>query len=287
MGSSEIKITYETLYELLRREKSRDTLQELSSSFSIDVISYLKEKIKILNDKGKQKDLFSMSEKENTEKQINNMKNILSKLYDIREKKIINMAVNKSMTESNLIDTSNLLETEEMMYNDLIMVLSKYRKSILHNVLVANSEINITSEAIKAEKKIIDDKNHQDHKGQFVSASDYSSSKSKEYGISNTHNIENNNVDNGLDRDSISAQEKRPIETIIKGQYDQSDTEQKIRLIRFLSFIPKFYGKDGEIYGPFEEEDIANLPAEIADILIIKSRAEAIDDKEGQSNQNI
>ncbi|MFH1052810.1 MAG: hypothetical protein V1740_00160 [Candidatus Woesearchaeota archaeon] len=286
MGSSEIKITYETLYELLRREKSRDTLQELSSSFSIDVINYLKEKIKILNDKGKQKDLFSMSEKENTEKQINNMKNILSKLYDIREKKIINMAVNKSMTESNLIDTSNLLETEEMMYNDLIMVLSRYRKSILHNVLVANSEININFNGNGTGKKIIDDKHHKDNNGQFVSASDYSSPKSKYYGISNTHNIENNNVDNS-DRGSISAQGQRPVGTNIGLDNSQSEIGQKIKLIRFLSFIPKFYGKDGEIYGPFEEEDIANLPAEIADILITKSRAEAIDDKEGQSNQNI
>ena len=40
--------------------------------------------------------------------------------------------------------------------------------------------------------------------------------------------------------------------------------------------MPKFVGRDLEVYGPFEEEDIANLPGEIADILILKNRAEEI-----------
>lgn len=45
-------------------------------------------------------------------------------------------------------------------------------------------------------------------------------------------------------------------------------------LVRFVHPVPKFLGKDLEIYGPFEAEDIANLPRQIADILILKGRAE-------------
>ena len=50
--------------------------------------------------------------------------------------------------------------------------------------------------------------------------------------------------------------------------------ENKSQKIRFLDAVPKFIGKDLEEYGPFEKEDVANLPSEIADVLINKERAE-------------
>ena len=55
-------------------------------------------------------------------------------------------------------------------------------------------------------------------------------------------------------------------------------TEEKknAKIIRFLNHVPKFVGKELEDYGPFEEEDIANLPSEIADVLISKGSAEEI-----------
>ena len=46
--------------------------------------------------------------------------------------------------------------------------------------------------------------------------------------------------------------------------------------IKFLSSVPKFVGRELEIYGPFQPEDIANLPKPIADVLIMKGRAEQI-----------
>lgn len=48
------------------------------------------------------------------------------------------------------------------------------------------------------------------------------------------------------------------------------------KLIRFLSAVPQFMGNDMREYGPYEEEDIAKLPNEIADVLIGKERAEEI-----------
>ena len=48
------------------------------------------------------------------------------------------------------------------------------------------------------------------------------------------------------------------------------------KLVRFTHAVPKFVGKELEEYGPFEEEDIANLPIDIAQILIDKGRAEEI-----------
>lgn len=45
-------------------------------------------------------------------------------------------------------------------------------------------------------------------------------------------------------------------------------------LVRFTHAVPKFIGKELEIYGPFESDDMANLPRQIADILVAKGRAE-------------
>ena len=48
------------------------------------------------------------------------------------------------------------------------------------------------------------------------------------------------------------------------------------KLVRFLTHVPKFVGPELEEYGPFESEDIANLPAEIAEVLIDKGKVEEI-----------
>ncbi len=55
---------------------------------------------------------------------------------------------------------------------------------------------------------------------------------------------------------------------------ENSESERKTKLVRFLHAVPKFVGSELEIYGPFDQEDIANLPREIADVLIAKGRAE-------------
>lgn len=47
-------------------------------------------------------------------------------------------------------------------------------------------------------------------------------------------------------------------------------------MVRFTHAVPKFLGSELEVYGPFEEEDIANLPVDIAELLISKERVEEI-----------
>ena len=56
----------------------------------------------------------------------------------------------------------------------------------------------------------------------------------------------------------------------------KTEDNNKLKLIRFLTEIPKFIGTDLNIYGPFEREDLANLPKDIAKTLIEKKRAEEI-----------
>ena len=46
---TEVIITYDTLYEILRREKTRQELQDLNKTFFKDVTKYIEEKSSILN----------------------------------------------------------------------------------------------------------------------------------------------------------------------------------------------------------------------------------------------
>ena len=209
----EINITYETLFELLRREKNRDDLQELQVTFFKEVIEYLGERQRMFDETSHKEDLFSATEREKTMTQLGNVKKIVKELYDRREKKIISMALNKSRTGSNIIDTSKLLAEESKFYNTLVAALNNYREGVLMNVLSLKEPLieEIKSAAPEAEKKE-------------------------------------------------------------EGKAD----EKLIKMLRFLNPIPKFVGKELEVYGPFEEDDMASLPTAIADLLIQKGRAEEI-----------
>lgn len=134
MEEKEIVLTYETLYEALRKEKSRDELQKLDASFYKDVLTYLKEKQKTHDDNIAKNDIFSQSESEKTQTQIVNIKKLIKEIYGMRERKIINMALNKSRTQSNIIDTSSLLPEERSFYNSTLSVLDQYRNGVLMKI---------------------------------------------------------------------------------------------------------------------------------------------------------
>ena len=50
----------------------------------------------------------------------------------------------------------------------------------------------------------------------------------------------------------------------------------KNKLVRFLQSVPQFLGEDLNTYGPYEAEDIANLPMRVSEVLIKNKRAEEI-----------
>ena len=113
MAEKEINITYETLFELLRREKNREELQKLDKSFYQDVVSYLKGKEEAIEQLKTKQDLFVGEEKAKAEKQLENIRKILKEFYDKREKKIIEMTMDASRTSSIAIDTSAMLQEEK------------------------------------------------------------------------------------------------------------------------------------------------------------------------------
>jgi DNA replication initiation complex subunit (GINS family) len=216
--NKEVNITYETLFEILRREKDKEELQKLSDGFFDDVIAYLEEKNISTNDMT----LQSFEDKRKLE--IENIRRILKDLYERREKKIVNLALNISRTKSNLIDTSALLKEEKGLFDCLIKGLDCGREEILNKLLDSKAP---SFEEPKIEKPAEEDKEPE----------------------------------------------------VSPGLKPEVKEQKSTKMIRFVNAVPKFVGKDLEEYGPFDEEDVANLPAELANVLIGKGRAEEIEEQ--------
>ncbi len=214
-----INVTYETLFEFLVREKNRAELQKLEPQFFNNLVEYLKEKQSILN--REHLDVFSEEEKEKTGQQLRNIKRVIKELYERREKKILNIALIKSRTGSDVIDTSALMEEEKRFFESVVATLDTYRNDILFNLVNAK------------------------------------------------HPVMNKPAEN------MEKSEKAAMPVAA-----QPETKKEVRdtkTVRFISAVPKFLGKELEVYGPFEEEDVASLPGDVADVLISKGRAEEID----------
>lgn len=144
-------ITYESIYEVLRKEKYESEMQKLSPNFFSEVINYLKEKKSILDSQKSQDSIFS-KEAEKTEKQLQNVKKLLRELYDRRENKIVQMALFTSRTGIPA-DTPNLLKEEEEFYKSLATVLGDCRKGILDSLLALKNPQIIAPKDIKTENK--------------------------------------------------------------------------------------------------------------------------------------
>ena len=190
-----VTVTYDSIFEMLMREKGRDELQKLSPDFFSDVLRYMAEKKKAASTQ--LADTFSLEEKERAARQFQNVSQMLTELYDRREKKILNMSLIKSRTGADIVDIEPLLGEEKMFFDAIVAQLDYYRNRILHRILNADSS-----------------------------------------------------------------------------QAGKNEVKEDTKVVRFLHPVPKFVGKELEVYGPYVEEDIAGLPAEIADVLIQKGRAE-------------
>lgn len=239
-NEKEVNINYETLFEMLRREKDKEELQKLNDSFFNDVIAYLEDKKKALNDVT----LESFDDKKRAEGEFENIRKILKDLYERREKKIVNLALNISRTKSNLIDTSALLNEEKGLFDSLMQSLDIGREHILKKLLESKAP---SFEQPKLEVPATDEKKPEEApKDESAGTSEGTQDVSRESSLSET------------------PTEETPKET------------KPTKMIRFVNAVPKFVGKELEEYGPFEEEDVANLPTELANVLIEKGRAEEI-----------
>ena len=143
-------LTFETLFELLRKEKINPELQKLEDDFYQQTVNYLKDKSTIVETEQKTESIFSADAKK-TQLQLENAKKIIKEFYEKRESKIINLAMLSSRAE--IKETGiNMLKEEKKLYKEALETLNRYRTGILQNTLTGNK---ISVKSLKAPPKDI------------------------------------------------------------------------------------------------------------------------------------
>lgn len=154
---SEGIITYDALYEILRKEKYVAELQKIDKNFFQDVIRYLRDKQTLLDSQRTKSTIFTI-EVEKTQTQLNNVRKILKELYERRENKIIQIALFASRLQEKQ-DTSAMLLEELSLYKNIQETLNSHRSGILYRLVAATQpEVPLDKpKDIKTDKRGLDE----------------------------------------------------------------------------------------------------------------------------------
>ena len=148
-------ITYDVLYELLRKEKYSTEIQKVDASFFKDVIRYLDEKESIIESQKSKESIFS-NDVQKTEKQVENIKRIIQDLYERRERKIVEVALfsaRNSKKEPEIV--SAMLPEEKLLFKRLTDNLKISKESILSNLLEGKPPEEIYKKKIENNNTLI------------------------------------------------------------------------------------------------------------------------------------
>jgi hypothetical protein len=274
-----IKVTLESLYDILRNEKKREELQLLEDTFFIDVITYMRQKKAFLETKTENDDLFSSGERDKLDYEVRSIKRILKEIYEKREKKIIDIALNRSRTGSDIIDTSSMLTEEKMFYDKVLKTLDQFRRGILLNLFNGEfptliPEYKESEEKKEAFKKFEDSSAIvADSKELEVEDSDNDSEEESSDEDENEDEKEQKQLEESGESEESGKSEK-------SGESEESEKEEqpeqekvKIKIIRPM---PSFVWKDMKVYGPYDTGEEVEIFPEVADLMVRKGRAEKV-----------
>ncbi|MBU1136403.1 MAG: hypothetical protein ABIG37_02875 [Nanoarchaeota archaeon] len=119
-------ITYNDIYEALRKEKYSDALQPLNKKFILEVAKYLEEKKEIAE---KKNDLFS-EDVLKTKKQLENAVSIFRELMLRRKKKLLNLSFVARETGVSKRDFDNMTIFEKEMFDKIIKSMEESDKAV-------------------------------------------------------------------------------------------------------------------------------------------------------------
>ncbi|MBI2135960.1 hypothetical protein HYU06_02735 [Candidatus Woesearchaeota archaeon] len=241
-AAKEVNITYETLFEMLRLEKNREELQKIDPEFFSHVLAYLREKLQVLN--ASKQSIFGDEQQENTRKQLETVKKIIKELYEKREKKIMMMALFKCREKTNVMDTSSILKEEQILFLQLVNILDSFRNSLLMNLLELKE---IGTKAVEMPQ----------HKNKGL--------------VNNNRTNTDNNIRSESSNNGANVNTQQ---ITAANENTDADASAALKLLRILEQVPQFVGTDLEVYGPFIPEDVANIPADVANLLVETGSAE-------------
>jgi len=118
-------ITYQDIYDALRKEKYSEQLQKLPQNFLEEIAAYFKEKRAIIN---KENELFS-DVVDKTKKQLDSAMAAVKELLFRRRKKILNLSIIASETGLQKKDFENMLQQERELFETVTAQLGRTEKS--------------------------------------------------------------------------------------------------------------------------------------------------------------
>src|SRR3989344_8726661 len=232
-------ISYELLFEILRREKNREDLQQLEPDFFGSVFDYLNTLYTELRQMHEEPN--SDDEIEKIQLKIQNLKKMVRDLYSRREKKLVGLAVMRSRTQQSIVNTGLLLENEKRLFDALVVLLETHKGDQL-GVLAGTVAGNVGNTG------------------------------NVENGVTATNKLPLN-MSAGVEP-SRSVPGALETSKISEPTPEVKPMVPSLVSVRFLSVVQKFVGPSLEIYGPYQEGDTAVLPAVVASILIENQKAE-------------
>lgn len=136
-------ITYNDLYEALRKERYSEQLQPLGKKLIQEVSSYLFDKKKSINEN----DVLFSDETAKIKKQIENATTIFKELMLLRKKKLLGLVFVASETGINKRDFDNMLDFEKELFDNLISSVEHAEKTLSSEFI--NSNVESPSEPMK------------------------------------------------------------------------------------------------------------------------------------------
>ena len=262
-----IKITLESLYDILRNEKKREELQLLEDTFFIDVITYIRQKQAFLETKKENDDLFASGERDKLDYEIRSIKRILKEIYEKREKKIMDIALNRSRTGSDIIDTSSMLNEEKRFYETILKTLDQYRRGILLNLF--KGELPSLVPEYQEEKK----ETFRKFEGApaMVADEEPGETNSEEAALEDTPET---TEEPDIEKNS-ETEEQDSGETNTSGEAAEELNQEMVK-IKIVKPMPSFVWKDMKVYGPYDTGDEVDIFPEVADLMVRKGRAEKV-----------
>ncbi len=230
----QVNITYETLFDILRVEKGRDDIQELSRTYYSDVIAYMQQKKELIAKMEHESGIDSFDEVKKLQIQFDNIQRIVKEIFQRREKKILLMALNGSRTKKSMahsvmhseVHTEALLNEEKIFFERLKFVLVDNRNNTLHTVLGGKlpGYGKMQSASMPVVKEI--------------------------------------------------ATKEQASSVLLEESTEKQEDVSGMFLLRFITDVEQFIGPELETYGPFDSGATAYVPEMIAQILIDASKAE-------------
>jgi len=277
---AETQITYEQLFDALRRERSRDELQKLDDGFYRDARIFVaaKRDAMLADNAGGYGGLAS----QRASIEYQNARRNIRELYDRRERKILTLALHRARTDGAVVDTGALLAEERVFFDAVVELLVQTREQVFTAVGVdGGSSLRASREMLV----VVGDVERNNKSGQSSGSSPSSEEDDADTDSASDAPQASASIPSSYEEPSSSpiGQNVERSSSLKSSDPDTDDgstntasvPERQLRRVTFTGSVPKVMGKDGRVYGPYSAGAVADLPDEIASVLIKKGRAQS------------